>query len=73
MRHEDIGRARNVESVWLRIRLWIDPSLNPKASVVNDFSNLTEHQRRDIGLPEPTRYLDWKALHAEERFPDFTR
>ncbi|KAB0266174.1 hypothetical protein [Microvirga brassicacearum] len=73
MRHEDIGRARNVESVWLRIRLWLYPSLKARTPVVNDFSHLTEHQRRDIGLPEPTRYFDWNALQAEERFPDFTR
>lgn len=32
------------------------PLLNP--------SDLTERERRDIGLPEPVSYADWKTLKA---------
>jgi hypothetical protein len=73
MRYDDIRRSRGVTGLWLRVRLWLGRSPKPAAPTISDFDNLTDHQRQDIGLPEQPRYLDWKSLHAEERFPDFTR
>jgi hypothetical protein len=72
MRHQDIGRLRGVDGVWFRISLWL--GANRKSTpAITDLNMLTDHQRRDIGVPEPTRYLDWKALRTEGQLPDFTR
>jgi hypothetical protein len=75
MRHEDMSRLRglgSLQGVWFRVRLWLRaPRTSPP--VISDLSTLSEHQRQDIGLAEPNRYVDWKALQAEVRFPDFTR
>ena len=30
--------------------------------VIRDLGALSDHERRDIGLPEPARYMDWRAL-----------
>jgi hypothetical protein len=27
--------------------------------------HLSDHERRDIGLPEPVRFMDWKNLKDE--------
>jgi len=35
---------------------WFHPVILP------DFDGLSDHQRRDIGAPEPVRHMDWKAL-----------
>ena len=74
MRHDDIRRLRDVDGIWLRIKLWLSrPYLRATAPVISDFSDLSEHQRRDIGLPDPVRYLDWKTLRTQGPLPDFTR
>ena len=72
MRHDDMGRLRAVDGIWFRIRLWLGTQ-RPSRPVITDFDTLSEHQRKDIGLPEPARYVDWKALRTEAPFPDFTR
>jgi hypothetical protein len=73
MRHDDIRRLRDVDTIWLRFRLWLAPMLKSKCPVIEDFSRLSDHQRQDIGLPEQPRYIDWKVLRAQDRFVDFTR
>ncbi len=65
MRYEDARRLRGVESAWLHVKLWFRPILPRKGPAVSDLSRLSDHERRDIGLPEPIRYMDWRALKDE--------
>ncbi len=62
MRYEETRRLRGIESAWLRLKLWLNPALLRNDPVVADLSHLSEHERRDIGLPEPVRYMDWRTL-----------
>ncbi|MGO4524707.1 hypothetical protein AB4097_07560 [Microvirga sp. 2MCAF35] len=32
------------------------------APVIRDLGALSDHERRDIGLPDTVRYMDWRAL-----------
>jgi uncharacterized protein YjiS (DUF1127 family) len=64
MRYEDARRSRGVESVWLRLKLWFSSTRSHRRSLA-DLSRLSDHERRDIGLPEPVRYMDWRALKDE--------
>jgi hypothetical protein len=66
MRYEDARRLRGVESVWLRVKLWFRPIFQRKGPIISDLSQLSDHERRDIGLPEPIRYMDWRALKDEK-------
>jgi hypothetical protein len=62
MRYEETRRSRGIESAWLRLKLWLRPALLRSVSVVSDLSHLSDHERRDIGLPDPVRYMDWRTL-----------
>jgi hypothetical protein len=62
MRYEDARRLRGVESAWLRLKLWLRPSPRKRVPVIRDLGDLSDHERRDIGLPEPVRYMDWHTL-----------
>ncbi|QRM27551.1 hypothetical protein [Microvirga sp. VF16] len=69
MRYEDARRLRGVESVWLRLKLWFRSDHPRKRPIIADLSRLSDHERRDIGLPEPIRYMDWRALKDEKDSP----
>jgi hypothetical protein len=62
MRYEDARRLRGVESAWLRLKLRFWPISRQRAPVIRDLGALSDHERRDIGLPEPVRYMDWRTL-----------
>lgn len=62
MKYEDASRLHGVESAWLRWKLWFRPGFRKTPPVIRDLGALTDHERRDIGLPEPVRYMDWRAL-----------
>lgn len=65
MRYEDARRLRGVEGAWLRLKLWFRPVSWQTGPVIWDLGALSDHERRDIGLPEPVRYMDWRALKDE--------
>jgi hypothetical protein len=67
MRYEDARRLRGVESVWLSVKLWLRSARLSDQTLVLDLSHLSDHERRDIGLPEPVRYMDWRVLKDEGR------
>lgn len=62
MRYEDARRLRGVESVWLRLRMWMRSFHLRSRPPIADLSHLSDHERRDIGLPDPVRYMDWRSL-----------
>jgi hypothetical protein len=62
MRYEESRRPRGVESAWLRLKLWFRPAILRKGPVLSDLNHLSDHERRDIGLPEPVRFMDWRTL-----------
>ena len=62
MRYEDVSRLRGTESFWLRLRLWLHPAPHRGNPPIRSLSHLSDHERRDIGLPEEVRYMDWRAL-----------
>ena len=66
MRYEDARRLRGVESAWLQMKLWFRPVFQRKGPIISDLNHLSDHERRDIGLPEPIRYMDWRALKDEK-------
>jgi hypothetical protein len=66
MRYEETRRSRGIESAWLRLKLWLCPALLRNDSIVSDLSHLSDHERRDIGLPDPVRYMDWRALKDQK-------
>ena len=66
MRYEETRRLRGIENAWLRLKLWLNPALLRNDSVVSDLSHLSDHERRDIGLPEPVRYMDWRSLRDQK-------
>jgi hypothetical protein len=66
MRYEETRRLRGIESAWLRLKLWLRPALLRNESIVSDLSHLSDHERRDIGLPEPVRYMDWRTLKDQK-------
>lgn len=60
MKHDVSRRPGGIESAWLRLKLWL---VVPRGNApVLDPRDLSDHERRDIGLPDPVRYVDWKAL-----------
>jgi hypothetical protein len=65
MRYEEARRPRGVESAWLRLKLWVRPVSRPTEPVIWDLGALSDHERRDIGLPEPARYMDWRTLRDQ--------
>jgi hypothetical protein len=68
MRYEESRRLRGVGSAWLRVKLWFRPSVLRRRPVMSDLSRLSDHERRDIGLPEPVRFMDWHALKDGKPF-----
>ena len=66
MRYEDARRHSGVESAWLRVKLWFRPAFPQSGPVISDLGALSDHLRRDIGLPEPARYMDWRALRDQK-------
>jgi hypothetical protein len=65
MRYEDVSRLGGMESFWLRLRLWLHPPLRyGRKPPTRNLSHLSDHERRDIGLPEQVRYMDWRSLRA---------
>ncbi|WP_150117576.1 hypothetical protein [Microvirga vignae] len=67
MRYEDARRLRGVESVWLHVKLWLRSTHLKDQPPVADLNHLSDYERRDIGLPEPVRYMDWRTLKDEAR------
>lgn len=68
MRYEDARRLRGVESAWLRLKLWLGSILPRSHARIGDVIYLSERDRRDIGLPEQSRCLDWRKLQDERFF-----
>jgi len=68
MRYEEIRRVRGVESAWLRLKLWLRPAFPRSGPTISDLNHLSDHERRDIGLPDPVRYMDWQALNDGRPF-----
>ena len=66
MRYEETRRLRGIEGAWLRLMLWLRPALLRGDAVVSDLSQLSDHERRDIGLPDPVRYMDWRTLKDQK-------
>jgi hypothetical protein len=63
MRYGDVRRVRGVESLWFRLAMWLRPAhRHMQPPLIGDFSHLSDHDRRDIGLPERVRYANWHAL-----------
>lgn len=66
MRYEETRRLRGIESAWLRLKLWLCPHFLRTNTVISDLSHLSEYERRDIGLPDPVRYMDWRTLKDQK-------
>ena len=66
MRYEETRRLRGIESVWLRLKLWFRPTFLRPDNVISNLSHLSDHERRDIGLPDPVRYMDWRTLKDQK-------
>lgn len=62
MRYEEARRPRGIESVWLRFKLWFQATPRLRGPSAGDLHTLTDRDRRDIGAPEPVRYMDWHSL-----------
>jgi hypothetical protein len=66
MKHDLSRRPSGIESAWLRLKLWLRPPVANGYVGSLDTSDLSDHLRRDIGLPDPVRYADWKSLKENE-------
>ena len=66
MRYEETRRLRGIESAWLRLKLRLRPALPRNDHIVSDLSRLSDHERREIGLPDPVCYMDWRALKDQK-------
>ncbi|MCG7394104.1 DUF1127 domain-containing protein [Microvirga sp. ACRRW] len=66
MRYEDARRLRGVESVWLRVKLWLGPGSLLSHEPIAELSHLSDHERRDIGLHETARYLDGEPFRSKK-------
>ncbi len=64
MRYEDARRLRGTESFWFRLKIWLHPAPRQGGPLIQNLSHLSDHERRDIGLPEQVRYADWRALRS---------
>jgi hypothetical protein len=62
MRYEDVRRLRGVESFWSGLKFWLHAAPRTRKPVIGNLSHLSEHVRRDIGLREEVRYIDWRSL-----------
>ena len=61
MRHEDVRRLNGIDNLWFRIRLRFRAA-PPRRRPILNLNHLSDHLRDDIGVPEPVRYADWRAL-----------
>jgi hypothetical protein len=68
MKYDESRRPSGIENVWLRLKLWFHPVVPRRTTASLDTSHITDHVRRDIGLPEPVRYADWKSLRENGWF-----
>ena len=66
MKHDDVRRLRGVDGAWLRLKLWLHPAPLGRRPAITNLSHLSDHERRDIGLDEEVRYVDWRALRAND-------
>jgi hypothetical protein len=66
MRYEETRRLRGIEGAWLRLKLWLRPAFPRNDATISDLSHLSDHERRDIGLPDQVRYMDWRALKDQK-------
>ena len=66
MRYEETRRSRGIEGAWLRLKFWLHPGLLKADTTISDLSHLSDHERRDIGLPDPVRYMDWRNLKDQK-------
>ena len=64
MRYEDARRLSGVESAWTRLKFWLRPGFPQADPTVSDLSHLSDHERRDIGLPEQVRYMDGELVRS---------
>ncbi len=67
MRYEETRRLGGVESAWLRLKLWLRPAPLRCRRIIGDLNHLSDHERRDIGLDDPVRYMDWRQLMDNDR------
>lgn len=67
MRYEDARRLGGVGSAWPRLQMWLRSFRIKPRNPTADLRHLSDHERRDIGLPEPHRYMDWRRLKDETR------
>jgi len=66
MRYEDVPRPEGVESLWLRLKIWFHAAPRSPKPLIGNLSHLSDYERRDIGLPEPVRFADWRALRDND-------
>ena len=66
MRYEETRRLRGIGSAWLRLKLWFKPIHSRTRPIISDLDRLSDHERRDIGLPDSVRYMDWRALKDQK-------
>ncbi|MBM6582030.1 hypothetical protein ILT44_17660 [Microvirga sp. BT689] len=66
MRYEETRRLRGIEGAWLRLKFWLRPAFRREESIISDLSHLSDYERRDIGLPDPIRYMDWRSLKDQK-------
>lgn len=64
MKHDDVRRLRGVDGAWLRLKLWLHVAPMGRKPLISNLSHLSDHDRRDIGLEEEVRYVDWRAIRA---------
>ncbi len=62
MRYEDVRHLRGLEGYWFRLKCRLARSSRQPKPAVTNLSHLSDHERRDIGLPDEIRYMDWRAL-----------
>jgi hypothetical protein len=66
MRYEETRRLRGIENAWLRLKFWLRPAFLRNDAIISDLSHLSDYERRDIGLPDPVRYMDWRTLKDQK-------
>lgn len=62
MKYDETRRPGGIESAWLRLKLWLHPAFPHRGASSLGTGDLSEHLRRDIGMPDPPRYADWQSL-----------
>jgi hypothetical protein len=62
MRYEDVRRPSGVESFWVHFKRWLIAPSPRRKPMVGNLSHLSDSMRRDLGLPDEVRYVDWRTL-----------